>query len=372
MYPTVQITVPSDVTVEYYALRGQVDRIRARIASGDLSPTSGVGADPVTRLTRECSALRLRVATAERRSRRGAATAPNTARTPPTRSLALLPADPDTTHIQRDIACAQLEADAMKLNERCKMLEKSLKDMQDILKTKDKEIEALKMERDRLVVERDQALERAKSRSPREREQRLDRSSQRLSMNNSDGDGQLLKSNRNFEPSRSRNPTRRSEDSSSIPHVPAFCHDAERIARARSRDVFLTKTDSWSGAQVIQAVEDLNAEISHFAAAATETCAFARRGKTRGRAKGQDEITPWLGAPLARILATRDHAQDPIMVQLALQASIATCCARSLSLFCVGFPAKLDALLTRVLEHMHASGACCALSDASAETDRGP
>ncbi|KAJ3537020.1 hypothetical protein NM688_g6750 [Phlebia brevispora] len=64
------------------------------------------------------------------------------------------------------------------------------------------------------------------------------------------------------------------------------------------------------------------------------------------------DLAPWLGPSFAKILASRDHTQDSVLVQLALQASIATCCARSLSLFCVGFPAKLDGMLTRVFAHM--------------------
>ena len=68
------------------------------------------------------------------------------------------------------------------------------------------------------------------------------------------------------------------------------------------------------------------------------------------------DSVPWLGPAFARILAVRDHAQDPMLVQLALQASVATCCARSLSLFCVGFPSKLDGLLSRVFSHVQVAG----------------
>ena len=144
--------------------------------------------------------------------------------------------------------------------------------------------------------------------------------------------------------------------------------DTEQLAHLRSLDVFLTKTDGWSGAQVIQAVEDLNTEITHFAASATESCVFERRTTRRSRSTGRlsvastmsiDEamgLAPWIGPAMAKVLSTYDHTQDPLLVQLALQASIATCCARSLSLFCVGFPSKLDALLSRVYTHMQSTG----------------
>ena len=96
----------------------------------------------------------------------------------------------------------------------------------------------------------------------------------------------------------------------------------------------MTKTDGWSGAQVIQAVEDLNAEITHFAASATETCVFDRRpslsSRSRGRSSSESmavssrnvneamELAPWLGPGMTKILATHDHTQDPLLVQLAL------------------------------------------------------
>ncbi|KAJ3480286.1 hypothetical protein NLI96_g8451 [Meripilus lineatus] len=174
-------------------------------------------------------------------------------------------------------------------------------------------------------------------------------------------------------------------------HVPAV--DPEQLAQLRSLEVFLTKTDGWSGAQVIQAVEDLNSEITHFAASAVESCSFqrrathpnlhtlnfnphsggrGRRGKRRGRdsANNSGRSTPkgpptpsqealdcveWLGEVFTKILSTKDHAQDPMLVQLALQATIATCCSRALSLFCVGFTAKLDSLLSGVFGHLRKS-----------------
>ena len=149
--------------------------------------------------------------------------------------------------------------------------------------------------------------------------------------------------------------------------------ESESLVHTQSLDVFLTKTDSWSGAQVIQAVEDLNAEITHFAASATESCVFLPRASTAPRRRSRSgqpppgpqatmpledaiELAPWLGPSLVRILTTHEHSTDPLLVQLALQASVATCCARSLSLFCVGFPAKLDGLLGRVYGQMATSG----------------
>ncbi|KAI1797150.1 hypothetical protein LXA43DRAFT_398670 [Ganoderma leucocontextum] len=237
----------------------------------------------------------------------------------------------------------------MKLAERHRALEKTLREMQDALRMKDREIEMLRAERDRLLAERDEA--RAKSRSvSRERSQVGIADDCSTMSGNGSGRNQ-----RHRDRSRSRRMARRQEEAPPLPLGTPMSVDAEQFARLRSMDVFLTKTDSWSGAQIIQAVDDLNAEINQFAAAATESCSFATRVKTKdplALTPIQENCTPWLGPAFSRILAFRDHTQDPILVQLALQASIVTCCARSLSLFCVGFPSKLDALLSRILAHM--------------------
>ena len=342
-----RLQVSSDSTVEFYTLRGPVaapPRLQTRFNSEELTPVL----DPIAKLTRECSALRLKLATAERRERNsnshpppsGYRTAPASARTPPHTSLSLTL---DNVLAQRDAARTHVQSELMKLAERYKALERTLRDMQDVLRMKDREIEMLRAERDRAIAERDEI--RAKSRSvSRERSQ--------VGAEDDMGNG---KHQRHRNRSRSRRHARRSDEVPPLPAGPSMTLEAEHFARARSLDVFLTKTDSWSGAQIIQAVDDLNAEINQFAAAATESCSFVKRVKTKITVD-QENSTPWLGPALSRILALRDHTQDPILVQLALQASIATCCARSLSLFCVGFPSKLDALLSRILAHMQTTG----------------
>ncbi|KAI0775236.1 hypothetical protein BD413DRAFT_654021 [Trametes elegans] len=355
-----RLQVSTDSTVEFYTLRGSgplspippPPRPRLRILASPTELTPVV--DPIAKLTRECSALRLKLATAERReriSRNGTRTAPVSARTPPQSSLSL---SFDPASAQRDSARTHVQAESMKLAERYKALEKTLREMQDTLRLKDREIELLRSERDRLIAERDEAL--AKSRSASRERTHSGGHDDPSSINGATGRTTTGERNhRNRDRSRTRRHARRSDDAPAIPHGPSMTVEAEHYARARSMDVFLTKTDGWSGAQIIQAVDDLNAEINHFAAAATESCSYAKRSKAKAALIIPSELeacTPWLGPAMSRILAMRDHAQDPILVQLALQASIATCCARSLSLFCVGFPSKLDALLSRILVHM--------------------
>lgn len=294
----------------------------------------------------------------------------------------------------------------MKPAERCKQLEVNLRELQDMLQARDKEIAELRGQRDRLIAERraDRERERERERErdrererererDKEREREWEREKERARERDKDWERELEKerakrerdrdrSSSSFRRSRSQAPSSIVSSSTVLPHYTpslvssfsALSIDTETTAHARSLDVFLTKTDGWSGAQVIQAVEDLNAEITHFAASATETCVFNRRAaqplSARRRSRTEREsglipamsvdeavnTAPWLGAGLAKVLSTHDHASDPLLVQLALQASVATCCARSLSLFCVGFPSKLDTLLSRIYAQMQGAG----------------
>jgi hypothetical protein len=138
----------------------------------------------------------------------------------------------------------------------------------------------------------------------------------------------------------------------------------EYAAHLRSFDVFMTKTDSWSGAQVIQAVRDLNSEILHYSASLTELHYAIESSHGGQRAsinpnaltQAKQNTATRLGIPLMHLLSARGHTQDSSMlVQFALQAALCTIIDRALSSFCVGFPAKYDALLNQLYLRMGAS-----------------
>ena len=127
----------------------------------------------------------------------------------------------------------------------------------------------------------------------------------------------------------------------------------------------MTKTDSWSGAQVIQAVRDLNSEILQFSASLTELhyAIDASNGGKRPAinpnilSQAKQNTAARLGVPFMHVLSTRDHSQDSSMlVQFALQATLCTIIDRMLATFCVGFPAKYDALLSQLYLRMCSSG----------------
>ena len=139
----------------------------------------------------------------------------------------------------------------------------------------------------------------------------------------------------------------------------------EYIAHLQSFDIFMTKTDSWSGAQVIQAVKDLNSEILQFSASLAELH-YAIDANNRGNrpamnpnalSQVKQNTATRLGVPFMHLLSTRDHSQDSSMlVQFALQATLCSIIDRTLASFCVGFPAKYDALLSQLYLRMCSSG----------------
>src|SRR6266850_5115360 len=123
-------------------------------------------------------------------------------------------------------------------------------------------------------------------------------------------------------------------------------------------EAFLNKTDSWSGAQVIQAVQDLNSEILHLSAGATESVTIQGRDKTSQARMNQATkgSSSRLGVPFARLLASRDHSEEPALLQFGLQACVATCVARLLGVFCVGLPLMHNDLFLQIHSRMHVTG----------------
>lgn len=259
-----------------------------------------------------------------------------------------------TTPMRRELDVTKHElsrsqSEVNKLQERCKMLERTLKETKEILQMRDAEIERLKREKekDRIQADRRRSAElqqqaHALTRAAAAREVRQIQSHTSLRSNGTNGH------------------VRRSS-AESVTH--STTSSEEERARIRSAEMYLTRTDNWSGAQVLQAVHDLNSEILQFAASATEICSFdkdARSSSMRSVSALQD-TSARLGPSLARILSNRDHSQDPILVQLALQGCISTCIARALSSFCMGYPSKSDSVLSLIYAHMALAGTFASL-----------
>ncbi|KAI0715841.1 hypothetical protein C8T65DRAFT_738468 [Cerioporus squamosus] len=128
---------------------------------------------------------------------------------------------------------------------------------------------------------------------------------------------------------------------------------AEELASFKS---FLSKTDDWSGAQLLQALADLNAEILQLAASIADEFASSLRADTRApsAAKERDReiVGPALGKEMLKLLEEREHAGDPTLVQFALQAWEVWCVSRVMDAFCYGLPIEVDEALRLIFERM--------------------
>ncbi|KAH8118007.1 hypothetical protein DFH11DRAFT_871185 [Phellopilus nigrolimitatus] len=165
--------------------------------------------------------------------------------------------------------------------------------------------------------------------------------------------------------------------------------DARRAADERRQEVksmerFLTKTDRWAGSDLVQTVKDINSEILQFAAAASEgfpapsqsqsqasasTPASgstvrsgrpgpsngAQNGPTPGRRKALERVAARFGTKMRQCLEKRDHAQDPTLLQYALQACVCQCISHAMASFCFGSTGKLESHLSKIYQHMHSS-----------------
>ncbi|KAI0707079.1 hypothetical protein C8Q76DRAFT_629279 [Earliella scabrosa] len=128
---------------------------------------------------------------------------------------------------------------------------------------------------------------------------------------------------------------------------------AEELASLKS---FLSKTDDWSGAQLLQAVADLNSEIIQLSASIAEEFAPSLRTDTRSpsaaRERDREIVGPALGKEMLKLLESREHASDPTLVQFALQAWEVYCVSRVMEAFCYGLPKDVDEALRLLFERM--------------------
>ncbi|KJA20587.1 hypothetical protein HYPSUDRAFT_142005 [Hypholoma sublateritium FD-334 SS-4] len=283
----------------------------------------------------------------------------------PTSTLSHL--SPNSMRRELDISkhdLARAQVDSTQLKERCKMLEKTLKETRELLRAREAELEKMRRERDR---ERAMAERRRSDVGPNYQTQQTNGTRQgggSLDTRMSSADlAREMHGNRMHDgqprhtPSPSRNSSSSTSASTSLSASSAqgTNHEEDR-ARFRSTETYMTRIDSWSGAQVLQAVHDINSEILQFSASATEMCTFlpAPASPANPRlAQVLQDTTARIGPSMSRILATRDHAQDPLLVQLALQGCVSLCIARALNSFCIGFPSKSDAVLAQIYSSMH-------------------
>lgn len=353
-----------ETTVEFFTLRSTTFRSGSHnsddsdsdhehfpLTPRDLSPVP----DPVDRLQKECADLRVKLHAAKHSHCPRACSCRSLGASAAACTLYTMRRDHDTA--KSELHRSQVEL--ARLEERYTLLERTFKDTREMLRAREVEVETLRKERDKLVADR-HSRERPPSALDRRRSQDISRrrsnSSQsmlsqqiRLSADWSD--------HHDVETTPQLNGNQRRATGSDTPIDGMSTVSEEERAHTKSMETFLTKTDLWSGAQVIQAVQDLNSEILQFAASAVELCTFVKQRPTQPKmSQTQNEVSSRLGVSLTRTLFTRDHSQDPMLVQIALQGCISYCISRALSSFCIGYQSKANITLTQLYTHMFQSG----------------
>jgi hypothetical protein len=124
----------------------------------------------------------------------------------------------------------------------------------------------------------------------------------------------------------------------------------------RSLKSFLSKTDEYSGQQIIQAVHDLNTEILQLAAAVSDEFPLSRCSPGLWKESHCEFIREAIGDGMLTLLRDGDHEDDPTIVQLAIQAWEVWCCRQVLDSFCAGAPPEVDRFLNDVFREMQSSG----------------
>ncbi|KAH9484102.1 hypothetical protein JR316_0003582 [Psilocybe cubensis] len=308
----------------------------------------------------------------------------------PTSTLAHL--SPTSMRRELDVTkhdLAKAHADTIRLEERCKMLERTLKETRELLRSREAELEKVRRERDR---ERAMGERRRSDVGPQYSAHHAQASNSNLSLayprNSSSLDTRMSSAElarhmhgnrmhlhqeeirRTPSPSRTSSASASTSTSTSISLSSASTgisngkngkingvsgNAEEERARLRSAETYMSRIDNWDGAQVLQAVLDINSEILQFAASATETCKFlsSPSPQTPKLAQAIQDTSARIGPNITSIISSREHSQDPLLVQLALQGCLSLCIARALNSFCIGFPSKSDAVLSQIYTHMH-------------------
>lgn len=100
-----------------------------------------------------------------------------------------------------------------------------------------------------------------------------------------------------------------------------------RTSELKGAQAFLTKADTVSGADVVRMVEGLNAEILQAAAFMADHFVFEDRGEVTEEVQAAcGRLEELLGHRIVQLLGSIDHADDPMLIQLACQASTTMYC----------------------------------------------
>lgn len=112
-----------------------------------------------------------------------------------------------------------------------------------------------------------------------------------------------------------------------LQHAQTKHDELATLLEARTRElkgaqVYLTKADTLSGAEVMSLVDALNVEILQTAAFISDSFDFARQPSQADEVKeASSRISELMGPTLTHLLSTVLHGEDPLLVQIALQGA---------------------------------------------------
>lgn len=102
-----------------------------------------------------------------------------------------------------------------------------------------------------------------------------------------------------------------------------------RTTELKGAQAFLTKADTTSGADVVRMIEGLNGEILQMSAFVADHFEFKHPKLYTANEEVQaasTRLAELIGPKMVELLATMEHAQDPLVIQLACQAATAAYC----------------------------------------------
>ena len=112
-----------------------------------------------------------------------------------------------------------------------------------------------------------------------------------------------------------------------LQHAQTKHDELTTLLEARTRElkgaqIYLTKADTLSGAEVISLVDALNVEILQTAAFISDSFDFARHLANADEiAEASGRISELMGPTLTHLLGAVLHSEDPLLVQIALQGA---------------------------------------------------
>lgn len=116
-----------------------------------------------------------------------------------------------------------------------------------------------------------------------------------------------------------------------------------RAGELKAAQTFLSKTDQFAGGDVINLVQQLNAEILQTAASMADQLNVEEKNVVKGQESDETTIAiarteEIIGPRLTELLRSSEHHQDPILIQTAFQTGIAAYMHWMISSWCFESP----------------------------------